>query len=476
MIHNYPFVARERELSRLNKLYQSNSFQMAIIYGRRRVGKTSLIQQFIKNKPAIYSQGIQTIAKQNLSLFSNDISSFTKRHHLTPGVSQFANYRDAFTYIENIAGELKDKLVLVLDEYPYFAQSDPAISSELQAVIDHVYQNHHNIMLILCGSSMSFMEHQVLGVKSPLYGRRTAQFKILPFNIFDTKKMLTHVGNEDLLAYYGLTGGVPQYLTGIDQNLSFAENLKELFLYPDSILFNEPNIFLKQEFTHPTIYFAILTAIANGKNRFNEIFMASGLKSSSNLVPYLNDLTELGIIKQKYPIFNKNSKKKIYIIQDGLFRFWFKYIATEQSAINSGRITGLEQRILSSLPDFLGPTFEQVSREWIWQAKDLPLEPREVVSWWGNNPVKKRQEEVDIVAPNFDNTEAIIGECKWRGQNSLKNAMIDLLQERAFLIPKVRKNYLFFFAKEAGTDFLTYAKEHGVRVVLYKDFFNEKIN
>ena len=156
MSSHYLFVARENELSRLNHLYQSPAFQMAIIYGRRRVGKTSLIREFIKDKPAIYSQGIQTIAEQNLKLSSNDISNFIKENsNLTPSPENLANYRDVFTYIQTIADQLSHKLVLVLDEYPYFAQSEPAISSELQYVIDHIFKPSSNIMLILCGSSMS---------------------------------------------------------------------------------------------------------------------------------------------------------------------------------------------------------------------------------------------------------------------------------------------------------------------------------
>ncbi len=473
MIQNYPFVARKLELARLNKMYQSPTFQMAVIYGHRRVGKTSLIREFIKDKPAIYSQGIQTVAHQNLTLFASDISSFIKHTHLIPGLESYANYRDAFTYIETVAEQLKQKLVLVLDEYPYFAESDPAISSELQEIIDHLYKTKNNIMLILCGSSMSFMEHQVLGQKSPLYGRRNAQFKIKPFNIFETKEMLPRVSNTDLLAYYGLTGGVPQYLTGIDQSLDFAQNLKELFLYPDSYLFNEPNILLEQEFSNPALYFAILSAIDQGKSRFNEIYLATGLKNSSNLVPRLKDLIELGIIEQKTPIFAKASRKSIYIIKDGLFRFWFQFIATQQSAINSGRIAALEKRILTQLPDFLGPTFEQASKEWLWQEEDLPLEPRAIGNWWGNNPIKKRQEEIDIVAPNFDDTEAIVGECKWRNKENLNDKMIDLLQERAMLLPKISKSYLFFFAKEASSEFIKYAHTRGVRTVLYDDFFSK---
>lgn len=473
MLQNYPFVGRENELKRLNKMYHSPTFQMAVIYGRRRVGKTSLIRKFIEDKPAIYSQGIQTVAEQNLALFNKDIINFNKSQHLLTSPDHFDNYRDAFVYLENIATQLQQKLIVVLDEYPYFANSDSAISSELQYAIDHLYKQKNNIMLILCGSSMSFMEHQVLGVKSPLYGRRTAQFKIKPFTIFETKQMLNKVNTTDLLAYYGITGGIPQYLTGIDQKLNFAENLKELFLYPDSILFNEPNALMEQEFNHPSTYFAILTAIAHGNSRFNKIFLASGLKNSSNLASYLKDLIELGIIVQKEPIFSKNGRKKIYQIKDGLFRFWFRFIATEQSAINSGRIKGLEKRIIDQLPDFLGLTFEQVSKEWLWQEENLPLEPRTIANWWGNNPLRKRQEEIDIVAPNFDNTEAIIGECKWRNADNLENKMIDQLIERAQLIPQISHSYLFFFVKHANPTFLNYAQSRNVRVIQYEDFFTK---
>ena len=326
-------------------------------------------------------------------------------------------------------------------------------------------------MLILCGSSMSFMEKQVLGIKSPLYGRRTAQFKIKPFTIFDTKKLLPSVSNEDLLAYYGITGGVPQYLTGIDQHLNLQDNIKELFLYPDSPLFNEPSALLEQEFNKPEIYFAILTAIANGKSKFNDIFTASHLKNNSSLVRYLNELIEIGIVQSKMPLYSTSNKQKIYQINDGLFRFWFNFIATEQSAINSGRTIGLEKRILEQLPDFLGSSFEKISKEWIWQAPDLPIEPRAVTNWWGPNPIKKRQEEVDIVAPNYDNTEAIIGECKWRSQANLNTRMIDLLQERALLIPKIKRTHLYFFVKEANPSFLKYTNKHQVTVIQYKDFF-----
>lgn len=223
------FVARSTELEELKEMYDSDKFEMAVIYGRRRIGKTALINHFIKDKPAIYVQGIEATKELNLSYMSEAIMNFENPKRLNRTFA-FRDFMDAFKYVEDIANRKKDeKLIFVLDEYPYFAASAPEISSLLQYAIDHIYKEYDNIMLILCGSSMSFMQHQVLGHKSPLYGRRTGQFKIRPFNFFDTQKMLPHVSKEDVLAYYGITGGIPQYLSFINEKLSVSENIRRLF-------------------------------------------------------------------------------------------------------------------------------------------------------------------------------------------------------------------------------------------------------
>lgn len=200
---------------------------MAVIYGRRRVGKTSLIKQLLSNKLAIYVQGVQATAETNLRFLSNAILDFEEPKRINRHKT-FFDFAEAFEEIQDIANKQNEKIVCVMDEYPYFAESSAEISSILQYTIDHIYKEKNNIMLILCGSSMSFMEHQVLGYKSPLYGRKTGQFKIRPFDIFTTKKMLSKVNNEDLLAYYGITDGIPQYLSFIDQTKSVEENKNEL--------------------------------------------------------------------------------------------------------------------------------------------------------------------------------------------------------------------------------------------------------
>ena len=165
------FVGRERELKKLNELYATDNFQMAVIYGRRRVGKTTLINQFCKDKPTIFCVGIESTAKNNLENFSKVVWKWKGLENMPP----FLSFEDLFSHVATLANE--QRLILVIDEYPYLAKADSSISSIMQMYIDHSWKNS-KLFLILCGSSMSFMEHQVLGYKSPLYGRRTAQFKI----------------------------------------------------------------------------------------------------------------------------------------------------------------------------------------------------------------------------------------------------------------------------------------------------------
>lgn len=465
------FVARTSEISELNEMYHSNNFEMAVIYGRRRVGKTSLIKHFIKDKPAIYVQGIEATKELNLRYLSDAIMNFDNPDQNSSGIN-FDDFKSAFEYVQNIANHSKQKLVFVLDEFPYFAETAPEISSLLQYVIDHIYKEHNNIMLILCGSSMSFMEHQVLGHKSPLYGRRTGQFKIRPFNIFDTKKMLANTKNEDILAYYGITGGIPQYLSFINEDLTVMQNIKRMFLRENAPLQDETNILLQEELRKPATYYSILVAIANGKTKSNQISQAIGFDNPSKLSPYLAKLIELDIIEHKAPIFEKGMRKAIYVFKDTMFNFWFKFISGHQDQIALNRIDGILKLIEKEMPRFLGPIFEKACIDWLWKNHDLPIEPKEIKNWWGYNPVLKRQDEIDIVATNFEDTEAVVAECKWRNANKLNVEMLKTLILRAQLLPKTKKHYFYFFVKEANSDFIKRAKLSEIKVISYNDLFN----
>lgn len=212
------FAGRKYELSNLNQLHDSNQFECVIIYGRRRVGKTSLIKEFIKNKNSIYFQALQGSSVENLVELSNSVSKYQY------GRKRGAIFQDFQSVLDEIKELSKEEhLIFIIDEYPYLAESYPTISSLLQKYIDHDLKNQVNMTLILCGSSMSFMEKQVLGGKSPLYGRRTAQFKIKPLSIWETQEMLPHFSHNELFTLYSVTGGIPLYLSYMDDRVSLKK-------------------------------------------------------------------------------------------------------------------------------------------------------------------------------------------------------------------------------------------------------------
>ena len=304
------FVGRNNELNDLNAKYQSPNFEMIVIYGRRRVGKTALISEFIQNKPAIYYQGIESTGDMNLKNLSEKINDLKNDDFNT---ASYADFEKAFTEVQNIANHLEQKLVFVIDEYPFLARSEHSVSSILQYVIDHVYKKYNNVMLILCGSSMSFMERQVLGYKSPLYGRKTGQLKLEPFDLFESETMLPSVNKSDLLGYYGITGGIPQYLAYINPEISLRDNIRQMFFSPVAPLRDEPNVLMQEEMRNPATYNAILKTIANGSNHYNDIVQATDITSSS-LTPYLKNLIDIGVIQKSNHFLIKITAKLTIIL------------------------------------------------------------------------------------------------------------------------------------------------------------------
>ena len=234
------FIGRKKELQSLEKLYRSCRFEMAVIYGRRRVGKTSLIREFIRDKKAIYFMGIESNEKQNLHNFSDAIHGFHREEDPAP---LYASFQDALEAVFQMAKE--ERMILVMDEYPYAARTSPGLFFVLQRLIDQ-YRDNSRFMIILCGSSMSYMEDEVLAYKSPIYGRRTAQLKILSFSFRECCLFLHGFSPEDQAVIYGMTGGTAPYLLEMDSRLTLEENVKENFLNPASLLYEEPENLLKQ--------------------------------------------------------------------------------------------------------------------------------------------------------------------------------------------------------------------------------------
>ena len=437
------FIGREQELCTLNQLYASGKFEFAVIYGRRRVGKTALISEFIKGKDAIFFTGVETNAKQNLENFSQCIMDYQGSDSL--GVT-FPSFQAALESVFRVAKS--QRVILVIDEYPYVARAAKSLASTLQLLIDK-NKDTSKLMLILCGSSMSYMEDHVLAYKAPLYGRRTAQIKVQPFDFFETCQYFENFSNADKALAYGFTGGTPQYILQVDDRLSIEENIKNIYLNPASSIFEEPNNLLKQEMREPAIYNAIISAIASGCSKMNEISSNVG-EDSSVCAIYVKNLIMLGIVKKELPYGEKASRKTIYSIEDNMFRFWYRFIPANVSIISRGAADLAYKRIAPELPHYMGGVFEEICKQYLWR---LILEGKCAVNfsdigrWWGNNPTTRRQEEIDIMGA--DNDSALFGECKWNNEN-VDLGVLEKLAERSNLF-RFNKKYLYLFSKTGFT-------------------------
>ena len=458
------FIGRERELATLNKLYKSNKFEFTVIYGRRRVGKTALINQFIEGKNAIYFMGVESNAKQNLENFSKSIIEYNTGIETE---TSFLSFQAALEYVFKLSE--KERLILAIDEYPYVARSSKSLASTLQLLIDK-YKDSSKLMLILCGSSMSYMEDHVLAYKAPLYGRRTAQMKILPFDFEETCHYFKNFSDEDKALIYGIVGGTPQYLLQMNDELSVEDNIKNTYLNPTSALFEEPENLLKQEVREPALYNAIITAIATGASRMSEI--SSKVGEDTNICSaYVKNLVSLGIIQKETPYGEKASRKSVYSIEDNMFRFWFRFIPENNSIIARGAADLAYKRIEPHLSDYMGKVFEDICKQYLWKlllSGKCPIEFSSLGRWWGNDPIEKSQAEIDILAEQ-DKKTALFGECKWTNEK-VDLGVLETLVKRSELF-SYKKMHYYLFAKSGFTKgCVDKANEMGnVTLVSYKD-------
>lgn len=463
------FIGRERELYSLNKLHASDRFEFVVIYGRRRVGKTAIITQFIRDKKAIYFMGVESNAKQNLENLSRNILECETGIQTE---NAFLSFQAALEYVFKMAE--RERLILAIDEYPYVARSFKSLASTLQLLIDK-YKDTSKLMLILCGSSMSYMEDHVLSYKAPLYGRRTAQMKVMPFGFADTCRYFNNFSDEDKALIYGIVGGTPQYLLQMDDRLSVADNIKNTFLNPVSSLFEEPENLLKQEVREPALYNAVITAVATGASRMAEISTKVG-EDTSVCTNYLNNLMALGLIKKETPYGEKTSRKSLYVIDDNLFRFWYRFVPENSSIIGRGAVDLAYKRIEPHLSDYMGKVFEEICKQYLWKlllAEESPVEFKELGRWWGTDPSTRCQTEIDIMGEQ-DKDTALFGECKWTNEK-VDVGVLETLIKRSGIF-RYREVQFYIFAKTGFTKGCVEAadRQGNVALVSYKDLL-EKI-
>lgn len=403
---------------------------------------------------------------ENLRLLSQNIHAFTNPDYQTSPI--YASFSDVFKVIGHIAKT--KRLIFIIDEYPYLATAERSISSLLQNMIDHEFKNTQ-LFIILCGSSMSFMENQVLGYQSPLYGRQTAQFHINPFDYLITGKMLESYNNEEKALVYGITGGIPHYTEQFNTSFSIDDNILNTIFDKNALLFDEPSNLLKQELRELGVYNSIISSIANGASRIRDIkpHLDQGSESVST---YLNNLISLGIVRKSTPVTDKDkSSKTIYHLDDMLFGFWYRFVPQNAGNIATGRMASAYSRTVKPfLSDYMGGVFEKICMDYLLYYADLQIDIGEYGEWWGTNPQTRKEEHIDIMIVSSDKKTAIFGECKYRNE-LVGLEVFDKLKERADLFGRYDNKYYYLFSKSGFTKRMIENKCDNLTLVTLNDLY-----
>lgn len=436
------FVGRKKELALLDKFYKRNNFELFLLYGRRRVGKTELLTQFIKDKNALFFVAEETTSLLNLKKLSSIYSEFID----VPSVL-FQTWEEFFISIVKLAQ--KERIILIIDEFPYLSEHDSSFLSKFQYIVDHMLRDE-NIMIVLCGSSISFME-RALSEKSPIFGRITGQLFLKPFKYYDAMKMVPNLEASDRLRAYFILGGIPEYLRFFNQSKSLNALITTYLLDSSESLFNTPNNLLKQELRNPSVYNAILESASSGATKPNEIMTKIGVAPAVGQ-KYLQTLMDLHLLEKISPVANQNRRKSIYRVSDHLFEFIYRFAYKYRSQIEAGN-GGLiyNKYVEPRLQTYFGTKFEVICLEYIEVLNSKGMLPDfylEIGKWWGGNKVSKTETEIDILCVNDES--GLYGECKFRNE-ALGMAILDNLQNKSLLIPKKHMHY-FLFSKSGFTD------------------------
>ena len=410
------FVDRERELKALNDAYKKTSFSFYPIYGRRRVGKTELIKQFIKDKPHIYFLATEGTEKENILNFKNAAKNVIDLSFVKD------DFEEIFKYIIH---NIDKKTVIVIDEFPFLLKANKSISSLFQSIIDLHLSDSKNISLILCGSSVGMMYKEVLDYKAPLYGRRTGQIELKPFFFKDVIKFLNKPVDE-CVKIYGVCGGVPFYLKEFVEKKDFFHLIEEKVLSGESVLNKETIFLLREELGEISRYASIIGAISLGYTKLGEIMNHCGFKDKLNIAPYLHVLGRLGIVEKETSITSGMRARGIYNIKDEFFRFYFRYVRPNESILENDGVKNISALIKNDYNTYLGRIFERISKELLLNKHIFQKMGR----WW------YKENEIDIIGLNPDKKQITFFECKYK--NLTYNKSLKILEELKEKTPNVK--------------------------------------
>lgn len=441
------FIDRKKELEFLNKEYQKKESSLVILYGRRRIGKTSLIKEFGKNKDIIYFLATEESEKQNIEAFQKLVAENLKNTLLLS--MQVKDWEILFKQIAE--NSTKNKKVIVIDEFQYLGKINVAFPSIFQKIWDEILKDK-NIMVILCGSLINMMESQTLNYNSPLYGRRTGQIKLKQIPFENYKEFFNYkITEKELIEKYALTGGVPKYIESFKEKKDIYEEIKENIMNKQSYLYEEPLFLLRNEVLEVGSYFSIIKSIAAGNRKLGNI--ASNLSvSPTSLSKYLQTLINLDIIEREVPVTESNpekSKKGQYKIKDNFIAFWFQFIYPNKAFLEIEKDNIVLSKIKENFIDnHVAYVYEEVCKEKMWNLNasgKLGITFDKLGRWWNN------QEEIDLIGINQENGKDIIfGECKFYTNKLMDSKIYYKLKEKAKLVEWNKENrkekYILFSA------------------------------
>ena len=450
------FVNREKELQRLQEEYQNDDFRFSILYGRRRVGKTTLLKNYIYNKDAIYF--LVTLESENIVLkrFQNIVADFFDDDFLRS--VELSDIKQLFAYIAS--KELPHKLIIIIDEFQYLSKINKSMPSQFQYIVDEILKQK-NIHLILCGSIISMMYEQTLSYNSPLYGRRTSAIKLEALKFKYLEEFFQNKTQTELIELYAVLYGVPKYLEMFKDTENIFSSIEKNILSLGAYLFDEPRYILQNEVHEPITYFTILEIIASGEHKLGNI--ASKLnKNVQNITSFIMKLIELDIIYKEVPITEQNplkSKKGLYFIKDNFFRFWFLYVLPYKSQLELDNTSYVLNKIKENFSGFVAKTYEDISVAYTLEKYELLKCGR----WWN------KESEIDVVG--ISQEYMIVGECKYSNKK-VGTDILEALKKKSLKIELQLpiKKYLLF-SKSGFTDDLVFLAKNDTKIELIDNFF-----
>ena len=448
------FIGRQQDLAVLEREFEAQRASLVILYGRRRVGKSTLIQQASLDRPAIYFQATLVDDSLNLAAFKGEISRVLGSDPILDGISDWLG---VLHYVAKKAEETKG-LILALDEFPYLVGGNSALPSIIQKFWDSKAAEPGALKIVLCGSLIAQME-ELLAERNPLYGRKTLAREILPMSLREAAEFVPQWDPVDQISLFSILGGVPYYLSMCDASQPLAHNVQNLFLVPSASLQEEPEFLLRAEVNEPRRYASVAAAIADGATKASEIVArVPGLKEVAQLSPYLVRLQQMRVIARERSLdADEHARNHKYSLQDPLFRFWYRFVRPNLGAL--GRGFGAEvwkRNIHPQMNNYMGPAFETVARDHLRDhaQERFGVPASEIGRVWGNDF------EIDIAGRLLDGS-AVFGACKWENAmigESIRKHLEECIANTRYA-EESQTRHLVFFARKGFSDALRKASE-----------------